>query len=293
MRIAIFGSVHKKGFAQACAEVLDVLRRHGSDVLLEQGVHWLLLDAGIVVPANVAVLDPEEDWTADLVLSLGGDGTFLQTAQAVGRRSLPILGINLGHLGFMVDVMGNEISTALDEVLTRGFQTEARSLLHLERESDGRRVVVGDALNEVAVLKLDTSSMVKVHTTVCGNFLCTYRADGLLVSTPTGSTGYALSVGASILAPENHSFILSPVAPHSLNQRPLVVPDHWDLQLDVDCRTDCFLVSIDGRSQVLERHNRLFITKAGYPVVLAKRKGHTYFETLRDKLMWGKDTRGN
>ena len=293
MRVAVFGSVHKKGLARACAEVLDVLGRHRAEVALERGVSRLLADSGVAVPPDAETLDKDSGWTADLALSMGGDGTFLQTAQAVGRRGIPILGINLGHLGFMVDVRGDEISAALDDVLENGYRIERRGLLHLERENGGERSVMGDALNEVAILKLDTSSMVKVHATVRGEYLCTYRADGLLVSTPTGSTGYALSVGAPILVPENHSLILSPVAPHTLNQRPVVIPDDWDMRFDVESRTGSFLVSLDGRSHVMERGTRLFVSKADYTVALARRKGHTYFETLRDKLMWGKDTREN
>jgi NAD+ kinase len=132
-----------------------------------------------------------------------------------------------------------------------------------------------------------------VHTIVNREYLCTYRADGLLVSTPTGSTAYALSVGASILVPQNKSFILSPVAPHSLNLRPVVIPDDWKIELEVESRNDSFLISLDGRSQVFDKHTKLIITKADYSILLAKRKGHTYFKTLREKLMWGMDARSN
>lgn len=293
MRVAVFGSIHKKGFSNACDMLLQALERHGADVFLFDEVYNHLLSVNAYLPANYKVLRDGDDIQVDLALSLGGDGTFLKTAQRIGARRIPILGIKLGNLGFLVDVQSDEISAAIDDVFENGTQIEERSMLQLK--TDKQRFTNGEtiALNEIAVLKLDISSMIKVHTTVNGEYLCTYRADGLLVSTPTGSTAYALSVGASILLPQNKSFILSPVAPHSLNLRPVVIPDDWKIELEVESRNDNFLISLDGRSQVFDKHTKLIITKADYNILLAKRKGHTYFKTLREKLMWGIDARSN
>ncbi len=293
MRVAVFGSIHKKGFSNACDMLLQALERHEADVFLFDEVYNHLLSVNAYLPANYKVLRDGDDIQVDLALSLGGDGTFLKTAQRIGARRIPILGIKLGNLGFLVDVQSDEISAAIDDVFENGTQIEERSMLQLK--TDKQRFTNGEtiALNEIAVLKLDISSMIKVHTTVNGEYLCTYRADGLLVSTPTGSTAYALSVGASILLPQNKSFILSPVAPHSLNLRPVVIPDDWKIELEVESRNDNFLISLDGRSQVFDKHTKLIITKADYSILLAKRKGHTYFKTLREKLMWGMDARSN
>lgn len=293
MRVAVFGSIHKKGFSNACDMLLQALERHEADVFLFDEVYNHLLSVNAYLPANYKVLRDGDDIQVDLALSLGGDGTFLKTAQRIGARRIPILGIKLGNLGFLVDVQSDEISAAIDDVFENGTQIEERSMLQLK--TDKQRFTNGEtiALNEIAVLKLDISSMIKVHTTVNGEYLCTYRADGLLVSTPTGSTAYALSVGASILLPQNKSFILSPVAPHSLNLRPVVIPDDWKIELEVESRNDNFLISLDGRSQVFDKHTKLIITKADYNILLAKRKGHTYFKTLREKLMWGIDARSN
>ncbi|MBP7210963.1 MAG: NAD kinase [Paludibacteraceae bacterium] len=293
MRVAVFGSIHKKGFSNACDMLLQALERHEADVFLFDEVYKHLLSVKAYLPSNYKVLQDGDDIQVDLALSLGGDGTFLKTAQRIGTRQIPILGIKLGNLGFLVDVQSNEISAAIDDVFENGIQIEERSMLQLK--TDKQRFTNGEtiALNEIAVLKLDISSMIKVHTIVNREYLCTYRADGLLVSTPTGSTAYALSVGASILVPQNKSFILSPVAPHSLNLRPVVIPDDWKIELEVESRNDSFLISLDGRSQVFDKHTKLIITKADYSILLAKRKGHTYFKTLREKLMWGMDARSN
>ena len=207
MRVAVFGSIHKKGFSNACDMLLQVLERYEADVFLFDEVYNHLLSVNAYLPAKYNVLQAGDDIQVDLALSLGGDGTFLKTAQRIGNRRIPILGIKLGNLGFLVDVQSNEISAAIDDIFENGIQIEERSMLQLK--TDKQRFTNGEtvALNEIALLKLDISSMIKVHTTVNGEFLCTYRADGLLISTPTGSNAYALSVGASILVPQNKSFI--------------------------------------------------------------------------------------
>lgn len=289
-KVALFGSVHKPSFAKASTQVFQTLEKYGVDLYIDGKMECFLIANHAYMPANYKVIQKGEPVDAQLVLSLGGDGTFLKTAKRVGRAGIPILGINLGNLGFLVDVKGDEIEQAIDEIMLHGFTVEERSLLQLDAPGilpQSEAI----ALNEVAVLKQDTSSMIKVHTTLNGEYLCTYRADGLMVSTPTGSTAYALSVGASILMPENNSFVLSPVAPHSLNLRPVIVPDHWKIEFDVESRNGHFLVAIDGRSVVCHSGERLVIHKADYSVKVAKRNGHTYFQTLREKLMWGADAR--
>ena len=223
----------------------------------------------------------------DLVLSLGGDGTFLKTSQFVGALEIPILGINLGHLGFLVDISGDEISSAIETVLAEGFITERRSLLQMQPVGECTDPGKCTALNEIAVLKTDSSSMIKVHAYVNGEFLCTYRADGLIVSTPTGSTAYAMSVGASILDPESQDIILAPVSPHTLNQRPIIIPDDKLIELEIEGRSSNCIVSLDGRSYRCPIGSKISIRKAPFSVLVAWRKGHTYFHTLRTKLMWG------
>lgn len=287
-KVAIFGSVRKYGFEKALRDLFAVLNEKSVEIFLDAEVNGFVVGNSLKDLPEFSLLKKEEYSSLDLALSLGGDGTFLRTAYKVGEAGVPILGINLGNLGFLVDVPGDEIKTAINEIFSVGFTVEERSLLSLKRSDEEGNSV---ALNEIAVLKQDTSSMIRVHTVINGEYLCTYRADGLLISTPTGSTAYALSVGASIMMPENKSFMLSPVAPHSLNLRPVIIPDDWKIELEVESRTNHFLVSLDGRSSLCTNNVRLSIEKAPYSVKVAKRLNHTYFNTLREKLMWGADAR--
>ncbi len=287
-KVAIFGSVRKHGFEKALRDLFAVLNEKSVEIFLDAEVNGFVVANSLHDLPEFSLLKREEYSSLDLALSLGGDGTFLRTAYKVGEAGVPILGINLGNLGFLVDVPGDEIKTAINEIFSAGFTVEERSLLSLKRSDEEGNSV---ALNEIAVLKQDTSSMIRVHTIINGEYLCTYRADGLLISTPTGSTAYALSVGASIMMPENKSFMLSPVAPHSLNLRPVIIPDNWKIELEVESRTNHFLVSLDGRSSLCTNNVRLSIEKAPYSVKVAKRLNHTYFNTLREKLMWGADAR--
>ena len=287
-KVAIFGSVRKQGFTKALRELYSVLTAKSVEIFLDTEVSSFVLSEKLTDISDFKKLHTQEYSSLDLALSLGGDGTFLRTAYKLGEAGIPILGINLGNLGFLVDVPGDEISAAINEIFSCGFTIEERSVLSLKRSDNEHKSV---ALNEIAVLKQDSSSMIRVHTIINGEYLCTYRADGLLISTPTGSTAYALSVGASIMMPENKSFMLSPVAPHSLNLRPLIIPDHWKIELEVESRTNHFLVSLDGRSSLCTNSVRLSIEKAPYSVKVAKRLNHTYFNTLREKLMWGADAR--
>lgn len=287
-KVAIFGSVRKYGFEKALRDLFAVLNEKSVEIFIDAEVNGFVVGNSLKDLPEFSLLKKEEYSSLDLALSLGGDGTFLRTAYKVGEAGVPILGINLGNLGFLVDVPGDEIKTAINEIFSAGFTVEERSLLSLKRSDEEGNSV---ALNEIAVLKQDTSSMIRVHTVINGEYLCTYRADGLLISTPTGSTAYALSVGASIMMPENKSFMLSPVAPHSLNLRPVIIPDNWKIELEVENRTNHFLVSLDGRSSLCTNNVRLSIEKAPYSVKVAKRLNHTYFNTLREKLMWGADAR--
>ncbi len=287
-KVAIFGSVRKHGFSKALKDLFAVLKNKSVEIFLDAEINGFLVSNSIQDLPKFSLLKKEDYSSIDLALSLGGDGTFLRTAYKVGEAGIPILGINLGNLGFLVDVSGSEISQAINEIFSCGYTIEERSVLLLKRSDSEAKSV---ALNEIAVLKQDSSSMIKVHTIINGEFLCTYRADGLLISTPTGSTAYALSVGASIMMPENKSFILSPVAPHSLNLRPVIIPDDWKIELEVESRTNHFLVSLDGRSSLCTNSVHLSIEKAPYSIKVAKRLNHTHFNTLREKLMWGADAR--
>ena len=237
-----------------------------------------------------SLIEPDELTNVDLVISMGGDGTFLKAACMVGEREIPILGINKGRLGFLADVLPSEIEDVLEHVLPRDYMIENHTVIKLE--ADGECVdCCPFALNDIAVLKRDTASMISIKAYVNGEFLVNYQADGLIIATPTGSTAYSLSNGGPIIVPQSGSLCITPVAPHSLNIRPIVINDTSVIELEVCSRSHNFLVAIDGRSMKLTEGTRLTIRKADYMVKLVKLKNQRYFSTLHRKLMWGADSR--
>lgn len=237
-----------------------------------------------------SLIEPDELTNVDLVISMGGDGTFLKAACMVGEREIPILGINKGRLGFLADVLPSEIEDVLEHVLRRDYMIENHTVIKLE--ADGEYVdCCPFALNDIAVLKRDTASMISIKAYVNGEFLVNYQADGLIIATPTGSTAYSLSNGGPIIVPQSGSLCITPVAPHSLNIRPIVINDTSVIELEVCSRSHNFLVAIDGRSMKLTEGTRLTIRKADYMVKLVKLKNQRYFSTLHRKLMWGADSR--
>lgn len=238
----------------------------------------------------IALVEPEDFNDADFVISMGGDGTFLRAAGRVGNRQIPILGINMGRLGFLADVLPSEIESTLDRVLSGDYIIEDHTVIKLE--SDGEVVSCNPfALNDIAVLKRDSASMISIKARVNGDFLVNYRADGLIIATPTGSTAYSLSNGGPIIVPQSGSLCITPVAPHSLNIRPIVINDTGVIELEVESRSHNFLVAVDGRSLKMAEGTRLTIRKAPYTVKIIKLKNRRYFSTLHEKLMWGADNR--
>ena len=237
-----------------------------------------------------SLIEPDELTNVDLVISMGGDGTLLKAACLVGEREIPLLGINKGRLGFLADVLPSEIEDVLEHVLRRDYMIENHTVIKLE--ADGECVdCCPFALNDIAVLKRDTASMISIKAYINGEFLVNYQADGLIIATPTGSTAYSLSNGGPIIVPQSGSLCITPVAPHSLNIRPIVINDTSVIELEVCSRSHNFLVAIDGRSMKLTEGTRLTIRKADYMVKLVKLKNQRYFSTLHRKLMWGADSR--
>ena len=236
------------------------------------------------------LVEPENIEGVDYVISMGGDGTFLEAANKVGDREIPILGINMGRLGFLADVLPSEIETTLDHVLRGDHIIEDHTVIKLE--TNGETVECNPfALNDIAVLKRDSASMISIRAYVNGDFLVNYQADGLIIATPTGSTAYSLSNGGPIIVPQSGSLCITPVAPHSLNIRPIVINDTSVIELEVCSRSHNFLVAVDGRSMKMAEETRLTICKAPYTIKLIKLKSQRYFSTLHEKLMWGADTR--
>lgn len=238
------------------------------------------------LPPSVAAVDRGEPIAADLAISLGGDGSFLRCAQWIGASRVPILGVNAGHLGFLTDFTIDDFLQS-DVALLRSLKLQPRNLLQVELDGVCPENLWPYALNDVAMLKTDSASMISVETTVNGSPLTTYQADGLIVATPTGSTGYNLSVGGPIVDTAVSALLLSPVAPHLLAMRPLVVDGSALLEFTVRTRADHFMLSVDGRSLALPADTRLRISAAEFPIIVAQNPEHDFAETLRSKLLWG------
>ena len=289
-KFALFGNIYQAKKSAHILHLLSVLERHQAEVIIHKEFHEFLTKEQKMNIRTTGIFE-SNDFEADMVLSIGGDGTFLKAASQVGKKSIPILGINTGRLGFLADVSPEDIEETFDDIYKQNYKIEDRSVLQAISQ---REPLKGHpfGLNEIAVLKRDSSSMISIHTSINGAYLTTYQADGLVISTPTGSTAYSLSIGGPIIVPHSNTIAITPVAPHSLNVRPIVINDDWEITLDVESRSHNFLVAIDGRSETCSEDTRLTIRKADYNIKVVKRPNHIFFHTLRDKMMWGADGRG-
>lgn len=288
-RVAIFVYLHREGIENLIQQLIDLCDQKGITVLLDFYLQDFIFEKLGKTFQNTELIR-DDDFIADMVFSIGGDGTFLSTAARVGDKKIPILGINSGRLGFLADIAMEDLTSAFDAILEEKYTIEERTLLHLET-LDGTLLETPYALNDIALQKQDSSSMIMVEAKANGELINTYQADGLIIATPTGSTAYSMSVGGPIVVPQAESFVISPVASHSLNVRPIIVPDKWVIDLKVDSRSNSFLVSLDGRSKVLNQKTKLRIKKADFTIQLVKPLNNTFFNTLRNKLMWGADKR--
>jgi NAD+ kinase len=228
----------------------------------------------------------------DLLISLGGDGTLLDTLQLVRDSEIPVAGINMGRLGFLADIHKEEIKLLLDSIAQNTYTVEGRTLICVEAS----KPVFGEVnfgLNEFTIHKTDSSSMIVVHVYLNGEFLNSFWADGLIIATPTGSTAYSLSCGGPIVFPSSGTFVLTPVAPHNLNARPIIIDDNTVLSFEVECRSNNFLCSIDSRSKNVDNTYQLAVRKAGFTFKLLRMPESSYLNTLREKLNWGEDSRNS
>ena len=289
LRFAIFGNTYQPKKSVSIQKLLACLAQREAEVYIERDF-FDFLTTGQRLPVDGVQVFEGTDFTADFAISMGGDGTFLRTASVVGDKQIPILGINMGRLGFLADVNAQEIERTICALYEGDYTIDTRSIIQVKAE--GQPLQGYDcALNDVAVLKRDNASMITIHCTINGDYVTTYQADGLIISTPTGSTAYSLSNGGPIIVPGTHVFSLTAVAPHSLNVRPIVLSEDSEIRLTVESRTHNYLVALDGRSEKLNDTTRLILRQAPYRVRVIKRAGTKYFHTLREKMMWGADQR--
>ncbi len=284
--IALFGNTHQTEKSRYAHKVVELLKKKGAEILIEREFYECAKQSiGIFDDSHIF---SSYDFEADLAISLGGDGTFLRAARFVNNKGIPILGINIGHLGFMADVNPEDIPHIINDICNKNYVVERRSVLEVALPEPNPEIFPF-ALNEVAVLKQDISSMIKIRVTVNGEYLTTYSADGLVIATPTGSTGYALSAGGPVVVPQSKSLVLTAVAPHSLSVRPIVLCDNIEVSLGVESRSHNYLVSVDGRSVRCNENDVLTIRRAPFDINIVRSANKTYFDTLREKLMWDGD----
>ena len=290
LHFAIFGNTYQPKKSVSVQKILACLVDHKAEVWMERAFYDFLTDGQQMPVDGVHVFD-DAHFDADFAISMGGDGTFLRTASMVGQKEIPILGINTGRLGFLADIRATDIEHTISALYIDDYSVETRAVIQVETDGEPLQGYPC-ALNDVAILKRDNASMITIHADINGEPLTTYMADGLIMSTPTGSTAYSLSVGGPIIVPGTHVFSLTAVAPHSLNVRPIVFSEDAVIGLTVETRSHNFLVALDGRSEKLPDSTRLTLRKAPYRVQVIKRSGTRYFHTLREKMMWGADQRG-
>ncbi len=291
MKIALFGKSFTSDFKESIESMLSILYKNDVETYVHSTFADFLKSQHSLHSEPLIVFDNSEDLPEDLdfAFSLGGDGTFLETSSMVRYQEIPIIGINTGRLGFLANISREEIPDAMDDLLRGKYQLEERSLIQLT-SSEGEINNINTALNEVTVHKKDVA-MISIHTELNGEFLNSYWADGLIISTPTGSTAYSMSVGGPIMLPQSKSFIISPIAPHNLTVRPIVIPDDMKLTLKIHSRSDKYLVAIDSRSYTINSNIELTIEKSPYTMKMVKFPANNFYNTLRNKLMWGLDRR--
>ncbi len=290
LKFALFGNIYQERKSAAVQKFFAIAEKYEATITMPEQFHSFLKENMKIHVPECELFDGN-DFSADYVVCLGGDGTFLDVASRVADKQIPIIGFNTGRLGFLANYQPDRLEDTIVDIYSGSYNVEAHRVLQLFCDE----LELKDypfALNEIAILKHDISSMITIHTDIDDNYLTTYQADGLIVSTPTGSTAYSLSVGGPIIAPQSDAICLTPVAPHSLNMRPIVLRDDAEIELRVESRSGNFLISFDGRSQSYPDNVHLRIRKAPYVVNVVTQPGRNFFSTLRKKMMWGADRRG-
>ena len=290
MNIFIHGINLQKEFIPYIELLVEILKNRRSRIFFTEAFARSLKKMAVNVKP-FETIDPLTSFKEmDFALSVGGDGTLLDTVIQIGRNETPIIGINTGRMGFLATVAKENIQNAMNDLFTGEYTLESRSLVTVE--STGQLFNgMNFGLNEFTIHKRDTSSMIIVHTFINGQYLNSYWADGLIVATPTGSTGYSLSCGGPLITPGARNFVITPVSPHNLNVRPIVVPDESIISFKIEGRSEKFLISLDSRSMPIDATVELKLRKADFSARLVKFLGYNYFDTLRQKLNWGFDMR--
>jgi NAD+ kinase len=293
MKIAIYGQSYQNTSHASIKTLLDFLAHKKVEVFIEADFFDVIQNE----EKNIRKYDRFNsfnllDSSFDLLISIGGDGTILRAITYVRDLGIPIVGINTGRLGFLATIQTNQIESAITSILENRFKISERTLLSIETNPENKDILhTNFALNEIAVSRKNTTSMITVATHLNNEYLTSYWADGLIVSTPTGSTGYSLSCAGPVISPDANNFVLTPIAPHNLSARPLVIPDDTEIQLKIDGREDDYLISLDSRIATLPNSTIVFIKKASFKIKMVELLNESFIDTLRKKMLWGEDKR--
>lgn len=293
MKIGIYGQFYHENAAQYIGQLLNLLDEKNIEVLIEENFLKLIHSNNSIDKDYEHFLGFDElDNSFDLFFCIGGDGTILKSINYIRNLDIPIVGINTGRLGFLATIQKEQIESTLNEILEKKFSLSPRSVLSIKTNPKNDDPVFSQiALNEIAVSRKNTTSMITVDTWLDDQFLTSYWADGLIIATPTGSTGYSLSCGGPVITPDADSLVITPIAPHNLNARPLVIRDHTTIKLKVSGRENTHLVSMDSRIATLENETEIIISKAPYCINFVELQEDSFLNTLRKKLLWGEDKR--
>lgn len=286
MTYAVFGRPSEETLNTLQA-LLHYCDEHNDTIL----IHKFLVEGNEKHYSSYTIFDKTYDFSeVDLAISVGGDGTFIRLSRMIAPSGIPVLGVNTGRLGFLADIAADNITSTLDDLKEEKCSIENRTLLEISSTNHCHKNA-NLAVNEIAVLRRDTSSLLVAKLYADGKFMNSYWADGLIISTPTGSTAYSMASGGPIVTPESNNLIITPISPHSLTVRPLVISSDVVLTIEVESRADNYMVSVDSRSEVVDIKEKLTIRQSPYKLKIVKDKDHDYYSTLREKLMWGKDKR--
>lgn len=290
MKIGVHGKEFTRQSAPFILRIFEILAEHQAELFVSSRFAGFLKHAVFKNFKWQTYSSSEPLPALEILISIGGDGTLLESVSHIGKTQIPVLGINTGRLGFLATISRDETEEALRDVLKGLYTLDKRAVLQLQTEQ-GIFGNMNFALNDFTVVKKDTSAMITIHTFIDGEFLNSYWADGIIVSTPTGSTGYSLSCGGPLIFPRSGNLVLTPVSPHNLTVRPIIVSDTSEIAFQVDGRSKKFLVTLDSRIATVDNTVKLTIKKADFIVNLIQLQGHHYFKTLRQKLNWGLDIR--
>ncbi len=290
MKVALYGKRFDDGFSDPVQKLIEGLVRRGISLVVHNKF-LRFLSAKISITSNLDVFEKTEELRGvDYMISIGGDGTMLEAASLIRQTRIPVLGINTGRLGFLSNVSIDEIETALENLINQSYTLDSRSLIEIRSDQED----FGDfpyALNELTLRNQSGNSMITIHAYVNDLYMSTYWADGLIVATPTGSTAYSLSCGGPIITPDSNNIILTPIAPHNLNVRPVVLSDTNKVSLRAEGRDAHFQVSLDSRSFSIDQNSIIELTRASFQFNLVQLDGQNFFNTIRTKMGWGQDKR--